>query len=202
VWWDFGYCGHYWPIVPAPDDIWWWLLRNWWNEDWQGKPMYSEKTCPSATFSTTNPTWLDPDLNPCRCGGKPTTNRLSYGAAYVQLSNLLSKISYITIMHSVGAKYSIPPVSLLRGIHIILNVELEWIFIEYRVQKCMKNAVCFDLFIIRCNIESLSIPHRILYEVHFKTTVKLNLWISCSSGLMKCEGDILHSKLVNCTIFF
>jgi hypothetical protein len=18
--WDFGYCGHYWPIVPAPDD--------------------------------------------------------------------------------------------------------------------------------------------------------------------------------------
>jgi hypothetical protein len=18
--WDFGYCGHYWPIVPSPDD--------------------------------------------------------------------------------------------------------------------------------------------------------------------------------------
>jgi hypothetical protein len=28
----------------------------WWNEDWQGKPKYSEKTCPSATLSTTNPT--------------------------------------------------------------------------------------------------------------------------------------------------
>jgi hypothetical protein len=27
-----------------------------WNEDWQGKPKYSEKTCPSATLSTTNPT--------------------------------------------------------------------------------------------------------------------------------------------------
>jgi hypothetical protein len=27
----------------------------WWNEDWQGKPKYSEKTCPSATLSTTNP---------------------------------------------------------------------------------------------------------------------------------------------------
>jgi hypothetical protein len=24
--------------------------------DWQGKPKYSEKTCPSATLSTTNPT--------------------------------------------------------------------------------------------------------------------------------------------------
>jgi hypothetical protein len=63
VGWDFGYCGHYWPIVPAPDDRWWWLWRNWWNEDWQGKPKYSEETCPSATLSTTNPTWLDPVLN-------------------------------------------------------------------------------------------------------------------------------------------
>jgi hypothetical protein len=47
--WDFGYCGHYWPIVPAPDER-WWLWRNWWNEDWQGKPKFSEKTCPSVTF--------------------------------------------------------------------------------------------------------------------------------------------------------
>jgi hypothetical protein len=68
-----------WPIVPAPSD-------NvdgefWWNEDWQGKPKYSGKTCPSATFSTTNPTWPDPGLNPGSRGGKPATNRLSYGAA-------------------------------------------------------------------------------------------------------------------------
>jgi hypothetical protein len=79
VWWDWvsWYCAHYWPIVPAPDDRWWWLWRNWWNEDWQGKLKYSEKTCPSATLSTTNPIWLDPGH---RCG-KPATNRLSYGAA-------------------------------------------------------------------------------------------------------------------------
>jgi hypothetical protein len=25
------------------------------EEDWQGKPKYSEKTCPSATLYTTNP---------------------------------------------------------------------------------------------------------------------------------------------------
>jgi hypothetical protein len=25
VGWNFWYCGHYWPIVPAPDDRWWWL---------------------------------------------------------------------------------------------------------------------------------------------------------------------------------
>jgi hypothetical protein len=34
---------------------------------------------PSATLSTTNPTWPDPGLNPGRRGGKPATNRLSYG---------------------------------------------------------------------------------------------------------------------------
>jgi hypothetical protein len=43
------YCGQYWPLVPAPDDRWWWLWSNWWNEDRQGKPKYSEKTYPSAT---------------------------------------------------------------------------------------------------------------------------------------------------------
>jgi hypothetical protein len=46
-----------------------------------GEPKDSEKTCPSATLSTTNPTCLDPVLIPGRQGGKPATNRLSYGAA-------------------------------------------------------------------------------------------------------------------------
>jgi hypothetical protein len=74
------YCGHFWPIV-QPDDRWGWLWSNWWNGDWQGKPKYSEKTCPSAIVSTTNPTWPDPGANSGRCGGKPATNRLSYDAA-------------------------------------------------------------------------------------------------------------------------
>jgi hypothetical protein len=76
------YYGHFWPIVPAPDDRWGWLWSNWRNEDWQGKPKYSEKTFPSATLSTTNPTWPDPGSNPGCRGGKPATNRLSYGAAF------------------------------------------------------------------------------------------------------------------------
>jgi hypothetical protein len=71
-----------WPIVPTPDDKRWW--SSWWNENWQGKPKYSEKTCPSATLSTTNPTW--PNLG--HCGGKPATNRLSYDTT--QLLTLVS----------------------------------------------------------------------------------------------------------------
>jgi hypothetical protein len=81
VGWEIGYCTHYGPIVPAPNDGWGWLWRNWWNEDWKRKPKYSEETCPSATLSTANPTRLDPVLNPFRRCGKPATNRLSYGAA-------------------------------------------------------------------------------------------------------------------------
>jgi hypothetical protein len=57
-----------------------------WNENWKGKPKYSEKTCPSATLFTTNPTWPDLGSNPGRRGGKPATNHLSYGTAFVYVS--------------------------------------------------------------------------------------------------------------------
>jgi hypothetical protein len=74
--WDLGYCGHLLAYYTSPGCGWLW--RNWWNDDLQGKPKYSDKTCPSATLSTTNPTWIDPGLNPGRRGRKPATNRLSY----------------------------------------------------------------------------------------------------------------------------
>jgi hypothetical protein len=76
-----------WPIVPAPDDSWWvWSSR--WNENWEGKPKYSEKTCPSVTLSTTNPTWPNLGSKPGRRGGKPATNRLSYGKLLVNNLNM------------------------------------------------------------------------------------------------------------------
>jgi hypothetical protein len=53
----------------------------WWNKNWQGKPKYSEETCPSAILSITNATLLDLVSNTNRRGGKPVTNRLSYGKA-------------------------------------------------------------------------------------------------------------------------
>jgi hypothetical protein len=65
--------------------IWESFFLIWWNEDWQGKPKYSEKTCPSATLSTTNPTWPNPGSNPGRRGGKSETNRFRYGAVYMRV---------------------------------------------------------------------------------------------------------------------
>jgi hypothetical protein len=65
------------PLVPASDNRWWWMWSSRWNENWQGKPKYSEKTCFSAALSTTNPSWPDLGLNPGRRGGKPAINRLT-----------------------------------------------------------------------------------------------------------------------------
>jgi hypothetical protein len=39
------------------------------------------KTSPSATLSTTNPTWTDPGSNPGLRGGRPAANCLSHGTA-------------------------------------------------------------------------------------------------------------------------
>jgi hypothetical protein len=73
---DFEYCRqmHGFPKIPWRGmwmTCWGWLWSNWWNEDWQGKPKYSEKTRPSAILSTTNPTWPDPGSN-LGCRGEAT----------------------------------------------------------------------------------------------------------------------------------
>jgi hypothetical protein len=75
--WGYWHCGHSWPIVPASGD----------SEDdcgeveecrlageteVLGENLPQRHICPSQ-----NPTWPDPG----RRGGKPATNRLSYGAA-------------------------------------------------------------------------------------------------------------------------
>jgi hypothetical protein len=39
------------------------------------------KNCHSTTLSTTNPTWIDPDMNRGSRGQRPVINRLSHGTA-------------------------------------------------------------------------------------------------------------------------
>jgi hypothetical protein len=48
------------------------------------------KTCPSATLSTTNPTWIDSGANPGLRGERPATNRLSHGTAFTALPSFVS----------------------------------------------------------------------------------------------------------------
>jgi hypothetical protein len=57
-----------------------------WNDNDREKPKKSEETCPSATLSTTNPTWTDPGVNPGLQGERPATSRLTNGTARLYLS--------------------------------------------------------------------------------------------------------------------
>jgi hypothetical protein len=54
----------------------------------RGNRSTREKTCPSATLSTTTPT-CSPDANSGRRGGKPACNRLSYGTAYLDVTGIV-----------------------------------------------------------------------------------------------------------------
>jgi hypothetical protein len=55
-------------------------MEHRWNEiDRKETEVFGEKTCPSATLSTTNPTWTDLGLNPGLRGERAATNRLSHG---------------------------------------------------------------------------------------------------------------------------
>jgi hypothetical protein len=45
------------------------------------------RTSPSATLSTTNPTWSDPGRNTGLRGGRPVANRLSHGTAHFLTHN-------------------------------------------------------------------------------------------------------------------
>jgi hypothetical protein len=49
------------------------------------------KTCPSATLSTTNPTWIDPGANVGLRGERPATNRLSHGTTKYRVNDCESR---------------------------------------------------------------------------------------------------------------
>jgi hypothetical protein len=98
-----------WLIVPAPDDRWWRVWSCRWNENRQGKLVYSEKTCPSATLSTTNPTWPDLGSNPGRRGGKPAPNHLSYDTVTGITLNWMSGMEALQLVPRSRKRGSIHP---------------------------------------------------------------------------------------------
>jgi hypothetical protein len=52
-----------------------------WNDTDREKRRTLRKTCPSATLSTTNPTFIEQGANSGLRGERPATNRLSHGTA-------------------------------------------------------------------------------------------------------------------------
>jgi hypothetical protein len=73
----------------------------------RAKPKYSKKSCPSATFSTTNLALLDVGSNPGSRGGKSATNRLRYGTVCTLLRQLVGDnedTTFIRVEYIDGAK--------------------------------------------------------------------------------------------------
>jgi hypothetical protein len=117
----------------------------------RGNRSTRKKTYPSATLSTTNPTWLDPGLNPGRRGGKPATNRFSYGAAlslvlvYSYESNRHKKIS-IFFFH----RHKEISSSALNISYIILSIRSKCVIMRiynmdnviFRDKLCIWNTQC------------------------------------------------------------
>jgi hypothetical protein len=68
---------------------------------WQGKIEVLGKACPSATLSTTNPTWTGVWSRPSLCSEMPATKRLSHGTAplktKINLNYMWSFSSYRTV---------------------------------------------------------------------------------------------------------
>jgi hypothetical protein len=93
------YVSHYLAYCTSPG---WCIWFSRWNEDWQGKPEYSKKTCPSVTLPSTNPTWPDLGPNPGRGGGKPATNRLRYGTAIVPSLAVRTGAEEINVTAEIG----------------------------------------------------------------------------------------------------
>jgi hypothetical protein len=81
VGWIFWYCGNilaslYQPRMIGDGDC----GDNWWNEDWQGETEVLGENLPQRRFFHQKSHMPRSVLNPGRRGGKPATNRLSYGA--------------------------------------------------------------------------------------------------------------------------
>jgi hypothetical protein len=72
----------------SPDDM---SMENLVELELAGKIEVSEGTCPNAILSTANHTWLDLGASPGCRSGKPATNRLSYGTAFIKLYTKFGK---------------------------------------------------------------------------------------------------------------
>jgi hypothetical protein len=171
-----------WPIVPAPDDRWWWMWSGQWNENWQQKPNYSEKTCPIATSSTTNPTWSDLGSKPVRRSGKPATNHLSYVTATYFPIELTSNKPAANVMHLMTylnnqtMKLSLAQAVLCWiGAYVVMEPNFGWVkFVLLRIINMLR-IIIIILFLI---INYLNIHFPVIMLVVYTFFLLISSWLS------------------------
>jgi hypothetical protein len=187
------------------------------------KPKYSEKTCPSATLSTTNPTWLNPGSNPGRRSGKPATNRLSplmklvfYPMCHhivielyypIQTLRSISVLSVKSTAHS--AENGLKTQAVLKHCEITKTVKHRQDHQTYtwmkhcRIRKAMKpcsewtsnqTSPTHCTYILYCVFWRLKVSQRSIWKV---------FWDMTSSNLCRqvpkfCENLLLHPQVRKC----
>jgi hypothetical protein len=114
------------------------------------------KTCPSATLSTTNQTWNDPETNPGHRGERPATNRLSpfRTSSWRMLSHLKPSGNYV-YRHVEGynfafcvlyASYSKPTIVFLYNIcQLVLLMEARCVLCDVGTAFLCIIYRCFSL---------------------------------------------------------
>jgi hypothetical protein len=100
------------------------------------------KTCPSATFSTTNPTWTDPGSNPGLRGGRPATNRLSHGMALLLFSQTLH----------VSIKPIIIDVCLYENVKFKVTISQNFVFLRRILSFCINKHLMMVGLIETCGV--------------------------------------------------
>jgi hypothetical protein len=120
------------PIVHPQMMIVWRATVEW---HWQIKQENPERTCPSATLSTTNPIWTEPGENLGLRGEKSATNRLTHGTAkwHTQLDE--TRKIWTRLLRTVrNSKYDV-----LKPLKHITKLS-----VLYLTQKCQYR--CFKLY--------------------------------------------------------
>jgi hypothetical protein len=148
--------------------------------NWQGKRKYSEKTCPGATLSTTNPSWTGRGSNPGHRGGNPAANRLSYGVAsqslyqlrYPSNNQILMHFIYLFtfsfhLMHSFVwlSKWISLLQHLVQSLHYFSHTPLVWLF--FKLFCC-----CFS------RIENVKSNSDVLFHLvmYMETVLTISRW--------------------------
>jgi hypothetical protein len=83
-------------VLRIPQMIWVWRATVEWYIDGENRRTW-RKTCPSATLTTTNSTWIEPGANKGLRDERPAANDLSHGTAPTVHLLHPSEIQFLTV---------------------------------------------------------------------------------------------------------
>jgi hypothetical protein len=129
-----------WPIVQTPDNRWGWFLEQIGGMKFgRGNRSTLRKPTPVPLRPPQNPTWQTRSRTPDHSGGKPATNRLSYGVAF------FSPFRHLLQLAGSRWRYSTPPPHRFKcSINLFTNLNSH-IKSQYTWQYSLFSRMCKDM---------------------------------------------------------